>query len=1307
MLQPYDIIQKLNEDFLLSRLNEIDPASIFPVRKLTGEEKRIKLSFRLPGGLCETLAKAGKNKPFNKYLLFITALYIWIRKFSGAGQQVIGIPSFQQETANKLFLFLADGPDDTVRSFLQQVYAELQTMSEKADYRHDTLTERYTRNHKASFDRLQDIGIAYNKMMDTDWQAAREKVFFYIEEQPDQEISLWFCADDTLFTSGEGRFAGLQYMQILHNICMDLSQPLRKVQALSEEDYSLLRMVNDSRLEYEDDCSVIAYFRKYALEQPEQVAVIFNNRSFSYREIDFLSDQVAAVLSRDLQVKPDEIVGLIAGQNEQRVIAILGILKAGAAYLPIKHDFPLKRINFMLGDCSCRILLADEMLEDAMAVQMEVPHIVRLPLTTTAVFTEIDRKSIRKEQLFVVLYTSGSSGNPKGVLIEHGNMTDRLLGEIALYGLSGDTTTIQTSNYAFDSSLLDLFLPFMTGGRMVIPNDKEIFQFESLVTLIENYQVTDLQANPNFLKGFIDTCISMHVTFRDSLRRIWSGGESLNDLLVHHVNTHFEKVMISNHYGPTEGTVDALVYKDIRRFERNIIGKPVHNMQVWILDGYQQLQAVNMPGEICVSGKGLARGYLNLETLTAEKFIPHPYYPDARLYRTGDMGRMLPDGNIEYLGRIDDQIKIRGYRIELGEVEHAILVQPLITQVTILAKTSSDGSKYLLAFFVAEKQISIPELRKALASSLPDFMIPLFMLQLDALPVTSTGKIDRKALLAIDETVPADTFSDGPLEMLEIKITAMWSNVLNKEKISVDSNFFEIGGQSLKAAQLMFMLYKDLQVKLELRDIFTYPTIRGLAAYIREQERNEFISVPRTDVKEYYAVSAAQQRIWMASQGEEASLSYNIPEALELEGEVQPEVLRKAFYAMMERHETLRTVFVLDETGLHQHIRETYPENAGAFQYTDLSMLQQEGISAAVQALGNSFVNTRFDFETGPLIKMHVVRSGENSWLLMFSMHHIISDEWSIKLYIEEFLLLYRHFSTGEPHSLAVLPVQYKDYAEWTGRYGNPQSSRDFWLKLFAGELSSLNLPLDRPRTDEYGRQEMYDILLEETVVERIRRLSYANEVTVNMLLFAVFNVLLHKICGQEDIITGTITSGRNHPQLEPLIGCFVHTIPVRNQVVPDKSFAVFLEEVKERLLAAFSHEDYELHQLLQELDIKREFNRTPLIDVLFGFENQIEINAEQFSVRPYIFDYKPYATFDISLNVTEMRSVIELSWSYNSAVFDRETIQMISDCFTSILYVILEDPASRLKDIRLPVQQSEAVNDTEGVDGLFSFSKS
>ncbi|MBA4496586.1 condensation domain-containing protein, partial [Paenactinomyces guangxiensis] len=718
-------------------------------------------------------------------------------------------------------------------------------------------------------------------------------------------------------------------------------------------------------------------------------------------------------------------------------------------------------------------------------------------------------------------------------------------------------------------------------------------------------------------------------------------------------------------------TYKEITAEEIRSNTSNI-GRPLPTVSMYVLDGEQQLQPVGIPGELYIGGEGVACGYLNRPDLTEERFVPNPFVPGERMYRTGDLVRRLPNGELEYLGRIDDQVKIRGYRIELGEIETRLLEHPSVREAVVTARKDNRNQADLCAYVVPDDTLDIPKLRQHLAKSLPDYMIPSFFMELEKLPLTSNGKVDKKALPEPSGRMQTGVEYTAPTNQTEEIIARIWEEVLGVEPVGIHDNFFERGGHSLKATMLVSRMQKALEVKVPLREVFARPTVKEMAAYVKEAEGCSYAAIQPAEERDFYPASSAQKRLYVIQGFENVGSGYNMPVILEVEGPLDPERVQNAFASLVQRHEAFRTSFHLMDGELVQKIHPQVIPKINRMTAAD---------QTEVKKLVKSFIQP-FDLSEAPLLRVGLIRVDDERHVLMIDIHHIISDGMSMNILIHEFVKLY------QGKDLPELRIQYKDYAVWQQRFTQTEQLKEqekYWFNQFAGELPVLELPTDYPRPPvQQFDGDVVTFELKPELAEKLKQLASRHKTTLYTSLLAAYNVLLMKYTGQEDVIVGSPVAGRPHAGLERILGMFVNTLAIRNQPAGSQTFTAFLAGVKEQVLGAHEHADYPLEELVEKLDIRRDLSRNPLFDTIFVLQNlemsKLEIPGLTF--KPYELEWKK-AKFDLTWTAVEGET-LSFAVEYSTSLFKRDTIERMAEHFIHILEQIVHHPEICLSEIEL-----------------------
>lgn len=690
-----------------------------------------------------------------------------------------------------------------------------------------------------------------------------------------------------------------------------------------------------------------------------------------------------------------------------------------------------------------------------------------------------------------------------------------------------------------------------------------------------------------------------------------------------------------------------------------------------------QLQPVGITGELCISGVGLARGYLNNPELTAAKFVNSPLsIPDCRLYRTGDLARWLDDGNIEFIGRIDSQVKIRGFRIELGEIETRLSSHPGIKDAVIMDKADGQMERYLCAYIVSDHDIAVSELREYLLLSLPEYMIPSYFMRLGKIPLSANGKIDRKAL-----PTPEIAVGEGyvpPRNQVEEKLIEIWAEVLNlgKEKIGINDNFFQLGGHSLKATIMVLRIHKELNVRVPMDEIFKTPTIKGLIQYIIRTKGEHFLLIDAVEKKEYYPLSSAQKRLYVTQMMEEMSTNYNIPMISVLVGKIEFDFFRCIFNKLLLRHESLRTSFLMIDDKPAQRIHEKVDLE---IEYSIVIGNEKEEEVKEKEIVKN-FIRA-FNLNTPPLLRVGLIKKEEMKYILMVDMNHIISDAISINILIKDFMDLY----AGK--DLNPLRVQYKDFSEWQNRLfesGSMNCQEEYWTNRLK-DYKPILLPVDFPRPPirKNLRGSTIQFQVEKALTQKLSDLTSKTNTTLYMVLLTVFNILLHKYTNQEEIIVGTPTAGRHHSDLENLIGMFISILVMRNRTDKNKTFLDLLWEVKKNAIDAYENQDYQFEHLISRLGLQSTFGRNPLFDVVFAVMNveNTVLDIPELIVTPYPYE-NDSTKFDLRLEAFEMKDIIGMTLTYSVELFKESTMRIMAGHFIEVLNQVLENTNIMIADI-------------------------
>ncbi|WP_434753191.1 amino acid adenylation domain-containing protein [Paenibacillus amylolyticus] len=1042
-----------------------------------------------------------------------------------------------------------------------------------------------------------------------------------------------------------------------------------------EERADLLGRFNDTTTEFPREETLIQLFEDQAERIPNAAAITLNEQEMTYRELNIRVNRLARTL-RSHGISKGRLVAIMAERSIEMVVGILAAHKAGAGYVPIDAEYPEERIRFLIEDSGAKVMLTQSHLQGHLADSKSV-----LLLDDESFYHEDGTNlnpGTEATDLACIIYTSGTTGKPKGNLVSHRNIV-RIVRNTNYIDITEQDHVLQLSSYSFDGAIFDIFGALTNGARLVLVPRETLLEIGQLADIIQREHISVMLITTAFFNVLVD----VHVDCLRDVRAILFGGERVSVGHVRKALTHIGPGRLNHLYGPSESTVYT-TYLPVDFIDESAvtvpIGRPISNTTVYIVDSQNKLLPIGVAGELCVGGEGLVQGYNNRPELTAEKFVDNPFVPGERMYRTGDLAKWLPDGTIDYVGRTDDQVKIRGFRIELGEIEAQLQKVEGIRKTTVFARENASGEKQLCAYYEADYELPAAELKSVLSQELPAYMIPAYLIQLEMLPLTTNGKVDRRSLPAPEESLQSGEGHTLPRTPLEASLAEIWKSVLGLAHIGVHDNFFDLGGHSLRATTLVSKIHQDLNVELPLRDVFRYLTIEEMACAISRVGEQSFSSIPLADAREYYPLSSAQKRLYILNQLEGADQSYNMPGVFLLEGSIDRSLLEMAFLGLIARHETLRTGFEIVQGEAVQRIYESFDFT---LEYCHVS---EEEAPEIVQA----FIRP-FDLAKPPLLRAELVELAAERYLLMFDMHHIISDGVSMDVLVEELVRLYG----GE--SLEPLRIQYKDYAVW--QQSDEQKVRlkreeTYWLDRYRDEVPVLEMPTDypRPAVQRYEGQTLMSFV-DAGTNEGLKQLATQRGATLYMVLLAAYTVLLHKYTGQNDLIVGTSIAGRTHVDTQPLIGMFVNTLALRNYPASEKTFLSYLEEVKETTLGAYEHQNYPFEELVDKVKVSRNLSRNPLFDTMFSLQNleDKELDLEGLQLSPYPSDYGS-AKFDLSVDVMEENGVLECSFEFATSLYKESTIRRLATHFGQLLAMIVSRPDAKIAELNMLTAEEKEI---------------
>ncbi|KAB7762047.1 non-ribosomal peptide synthetase, partial [Xanthomonas maliensis] len=1085
------------------------------------------------------------------------------------------------------------------------------------------------------------------------------------------------------------------FIATLRAMVADAKTPVARLRLLSDSGRVQLHPFNASAPLAGAAVPVHQLLERMAAQHPDAIALEDAARSFSYAELDRRANRLAHhLITRG--IAPDRRVGLCMQRGADAIIAIFAVLKAGGAYVPLDPAYPRERLNVMLADSRPQILLADGVGQSALPIELETP-VLRVD-TAAAAWSDASPKSpcvasLQAAHLAYVMYTSGSSGQPKGVAVTHAGLYHYALAAARTYALTSTDRVLHCNSLSFDIAVDEIFVTLAQGATLVMSPDARLPAAAAFSRLLMDLRISVLNLPTAYWHAWVAEMAAGDASFPHGVRLVVSGGEAaLAEAIGQWHALARGQVRWLNAYGPTE-TVCGVSFGEVAADARVHVGAPLAGLGLHVLDGALQPVPVDMVGELWIAGEQLARGYLDRPALTAERFLPDRFAsaPGQRMYRSGDLARWRSNGVLELLGRNDAQVKLRGFRIELGEIESALRSCDGVREAVVVVRDAHSESR-LVAYLVAHHPgLDLDQVRARLVARLPEYMLPSAYVQLDALPLTVNGKLDHAALPA-----PVDAERDGdaptavspPQGAVEQALAALWSDLLEHAQVSRDDDFFALGGHSLLAVQLISRVRGQLGVELQIQDVFHHPQLHALAQRVANAAASSLpaiVAVDR-DCGDPLPLSFAQQRLWFLAQLDpQAGLAYLMPNGLRLRGRLDRPALRQALDRLVARHETLRTRIDLHHD---EPVQIIDPATFG-FSLHEHDLAAQPDPTAALRTLADREATTTFALAEAPLVRGQLLRLGEDDHVLLVTLHHLIADGWSMDLLVHELSCLYTAFAQGQPDPLPPLPLQYADVAVWQRRWLRGellQRQRDFWVAQLHDAPTLLELPVDRPRlAPPDHRGDVWEFSLDQELSSALKALSQRNGTTLFITLLTAWGALLARLAGQDEVVIGTPVANRTHRELEPLIGLFVNTIALRIDLRTKPSVAALLAQVRATALAAQQHQDLPFEQVIEACNPVRTLAYHPLFQVMFTWQEAprhgATLHLPGLELRP-VPQTLAALKFDLDLTLEERDGRIVGILGYAIALFDGASVQRMLQSFVHMLQAFVRDNAACIADL-------------------------
>lgn len=1300
-------------DYFRSRLQDAPPALELPtdrprppVLRHEGDAHH----FHVPTALAASLRTVSRGQGATLFMAVLAAFYVLLHRYSRQTDIVVGSPVLgrnQPELAelvgcfiNTLALRTDLAGDPTFNQLLRRVrdtvrgaYANQEVPTEqlvrelriKRDPSRMPLFQVMFNWHTGGSDRL-DAGVSALPVAGRLATGAIDGFDLVLEvmERPDGLHA------DLLYPSALFEAASIERMgrQFEHLLVEAAADPERRISELPLVDpvelAGQLAEWNATTTARPAAC-LHQLFEAQATRSPAAVAVEFEGEELTYEELNRRANQAAHRLA-GLGIAPEDLIGIAAERSAELVVGLLGILKAGAGYVPLDGALPAARLSAIMADTGIKALVGR-------AAQLERLPSAGIPTVRLdadrALLDALPRHNpdiaVKPHNVAYVIYTSGSTGRPKGIQVEHRSILNRLLWTIEAHGFSAQDRFLQKTPISFDASIWELFVPLFIGARLVLARPDGHQDPRYLARVIEEREVTVLQVVPSMLRLMLDTTAFGRLP---SLRQVFAGGEALPPDLKQRFYA-LSGARLHNLYGPTEASIDvASSACDSTPGTPVAIGRPIANSRLYVLDPMFNPVPPGIPGELHVAGAGLARGYLRQPALTADKFLPDPFSSEfgGRIYATGDLVRHLADGSLQFLGRLDGQLKLRGFRIELGEVEQALLDLADVREAAAVAHGSGDERR-LVAYVTAREGASLDPaaLRSSLKDRLPAYMVPAAVVTLEELPRLPSGKIDRRALPAPQPAGPRRGQAE-PSTPTEQRLAAAWAELLPAAPAAQDDDFFDLGGDSLLAVRLASRVLDIFGVELPLAAVFERPSLRALAAYVDQLSGGgpaahaELIACASREGQ--LPLSFAQQRLWFLEHFVPGRPYYNLPVPVRLRGPLNVAALRRSLNQLVRRHEVLRASFPdIDGRPVQVFAAELVLE----LPITDVSHLGEADVRALVEEKGSR----TFDLARGPVVRAELLRLGEDDHLLLLVVHHIAGDGWSTRVLVREVGFLYKSFSSGAGPLLPEPQLQYFDYACWQRRRlqgDHLDAELNHWKERLKGAPALLDLPTDhaRPVMQSY-RSGHVPFVIDVETRNALEALGRDEGATLFMTLLTGLFAVLSRHTGQEDIVLGAPVAGRLRKELEELVGFFVNTLPLRCDLSGDPDFRRLLRRVKDSTLDALAHQEIPFEKLVEELESDRDLSRTPLFQAMFAFQQASlpGVAAGGLQLEPVSLEVSP-TRCDLTLYLLDTGRELRGSFEYVADLFDPERIERLAGHLQRLLAGAVAEPDARLSRLAL-----------------------
>ena len=1136
---------------------------------------------------------------------------------------------------------------------LGKLIQELQIFQEKEKLFNITLS--YEKQDYAN-----NFGITKTTVIPLSHQSERVALAIYIREfDENEDVNIDFDYNLNYFDASSISQVTTHFENLLKDV---LDTPTKKLKELNyltaEEENQLLTVFNNTNVEYPKDKTLLYFFNKQVKEHPNKTALFDKDQKYSYLELDTLSNQIAEYILKLPQGENIINIGILLERSVTTLAIMLGVFKAGKSFVSLDPSFPKERLKYIVEHSSIKLLISDQRRNEF--PETNTVNVDNLLFDIQNLKGKVSH-SVKSSNTAYVIYTSGSTGKPKGVEIGHQALLNFLLSIRQKPGIKTDDVLFAVTTYSFDISILEFFVPLISGASVYIASNKTLKDPAKIIKTIKKLNPSVIQATPSFYQMLFNADWE-----GDTNLKVLCGGDLLSEDLAGQLLKKCGQLW--NMYGPTETTIWSSVKEITNKKEASNIGKPINNTQFYILDRFKKLLPIGSSGSLYIAGDGLAKGYFKDSELTNQKFISNPFKQGTLFYDTNDLAIWNNDGEVEFLGRNDNQVKIRGYRIELGEIETKLNTISEIKQAIVIAKKDTNQEAFLVAYIIKESE-SYNEQKciLTLEKELPKYMLPYIFVEVDNFPLTPNKKVDRKALnqREIIKNVTQEKFQ-YPQTELQQQLLKYWKEVLNYDgEISINDRFFSLGGHSLNAVKLVHLINSELKYSINLKTLFDFSTIKSLSNYLSSQDKKEVKNIPLSKKKDYYAITPSQYEIWIASQNTNKSIANNMVAAFHVNGTLDTNKIDETINQLLSEHEILRTNFIEIEGSVYQKInkKETIDFNISIAQVKEREVLESI----------KDFINQTFNLEKDLLLKIQVLQIDTSTAILVFCAHHIILDGWSLERFTHDFSQYYR--KDNENRSLNKNTIQFKDYAEWIVSSTETQKDNIFWGTYLKGYKikESFTPDIFTNESNNNGNHLDFQLSLKETKV--LNSFLRKKKATMHSFLIASLKILIFKLSKHDDIVIGTVNSGRDKIELTNMLGMFVKTLPLRTKISKELNFNTVLEFVSKGVLT-----------IDQNQNIPTEYRNEMLYDALVVFQNpdyshHDTISLKEVELTPYPIDVN-HSKLPLLFDFNENEGILSANLSYDMGKYSEETIQLVVLKYKRLINEIISNPSIQIDDL-------------------------